>query len=199
MSFNLNAFAILMFCFFAFASCESIANKNTEKEDISQVEITSETQAVQSIHSSKIDVHRKKQLDNLKNTDRTNVLDVDYIVLSHGSNRSIDSTIIRSVGQLEGTQLNLSSKFFDVDFENQAIIVASGGTFSTGGYSVELDSAVLTKNTLELTFVVLSPSPTDLVTQAFTYPYIVILVEVNEATDIKMEVVGASTRDSSKL
>lgn len=68
-----------------------------------------------------------------------------------------------------------------IDFEKEALIFAFAGTFSTGGYSIKVDSIKRTaKNKISAVFSVSSPSPDSLVTQAFTHPSIIVSLKVSK-------------------
>ena len=71
-----------------------------------------------------------------------------------------------------------------IDFEKEALIFVFAGTFSTGGYSIKVDSIKRTaKNKISAVFSIIPPSPDSLVTQAFTHPSIIVSVKVSK-TDI---------------
>ena len=74
-------------------------------------------------------------------------------------------------------------------------MIASAGRFNTGGYAVDLASAVLENGRLNLTFAVSSPGPYDIVTQALTYPFVAVAVAADENTDITMNIIGAGKSD----
>ena len=58
----------------------------------------------------------------------------------------------------------------NVDFTREMLIVAALGSRSTGGYSIVVDSAVMTSGELTVWVGTSSPGPRCLTTQAFTAP-----------------------------
>jgi hypothetical protein len=56
-------------------------------------------------------------------------------------------------------------------------IVVGYGQQNTGGYSITVDDLYLTKNAIYIDTTLLGPAKGEAVTQALTYPYIVIKVE----------------------
>ena len=71
-----------------------------------------------------------------------------------------------------------------IDFEKEALLFVFAGTFNTGGYGIKVESIKRTaKNKILANFSITIPSPDSIVTQAFTYPSIIVSVKVNK-TDI---------------
>lgn len=56
-------------------------------------------------------------------------------------------------------------------------IVVGYGEQNTGGYSISVDDLYLTKNAIYIDTTLMGPSKNEIVTQALTYPYIVIKTE----------------------
>jgi hypothetical protein len=63
-----------------------------------------------------------------------------------------------------------------IDWSKQMLVVVSAGPKPTGGYSVTITDAKMEKGTLKIQYVLKSPGPGDIVTQAFTHPSQVILL-----------------------
>ena len=166
-------------------SCKS---KEVVAEELPEVEIQQlkkDKIEKNMIDSAKLDLIRKLE---------TNVYDVKYTVLRQGSNRGFDSGIIRSKEELKRLNFSDASIFSGVDFSKQAVVIARAGEFATGGYSISLASAILNDNALTLNFVVSHPAPDVAVTMAFTYPYIVVVVDVEKDTAININIIGGNTR-----
>ena len=64
-----------------------------------------------------------------------------------------------------------------IDWDKQMVIVVFGGKQPTGGYSVELKSLEAKDKKLIVHWKLKSPGPDDIVTQAITYPELVLLVD----------------------
>lgn len=74
--------------------------------------------------------------------------------------------------------INLCEK---IDFDREALIFVFAGRFNTGGYSIIVDSAKKTrKGEIYVKFSVSFPKTGDIVTQAFTNPYMIVAVEAKK-------------------
>ena len=82
-----------------------------------------------------------------------------------------------------------------IDFSKKAVVIAAAGPFNTGGYSIVPVSAIKTGKIINLVFEVKSPGPKDMVTQAFTYPYVVVSVDAEPDTEIFIEINGDAKND----
>ena len=77
-----------------------------------------------------------------------------------------------------------------IDFSKKAVVIAAAGPFNTGGYSIVPVSAIKTGKIINLVFEVKSPGPKDMVTQAFTRPYVIFSVDAEPDTEIFIEING---------
>ncbi len=68
-------------------------------------------------------------------------------------------------------------KVDSIDLKKQMVIVIYGGEKPTGGYSVEMKSLEVTDKKLIVHWHLKAPGPDDFVTQAITYPELVLLVD----------------------
>lgn len=201
--------ASLIFATLAFSNCTTTEKKNTEtvKQKVEQKTVANhdaKSKNKQGISPSKST--EAKKLPNEYNKyieDKKTRFDVKYKVLNAGTNPNIGTFVIRSKKELANLNKNRSRKFLqeagEIDFNKQAIVVVSGGKFATGGFSVHLVSAILNEKNLSLNFCVKGPKPTDIVTQAFTYPYLAVLVEVDKFTKININLIGASMQNNLML
>ncbi len=99
---------------------------------------------------------------------------VNYQVL-----RETPTAIINSVESLK----NDRGYFY---FSRQKILAVFMGERSTGGYSISLQDLRLNGTTLTVTVVETAPKPGEMVTQAFTYPLLLIQLDQSFADfDIK--------------
>ena len=64
-----------------------------------------------------------------------------------------------------------------IDWDKQMIIVIYGGERPTGGYSVDVKSLEVKDKKLIVHWKLNTPGPDDIVTQAITYPELVLLVD----------------------
>ncbi len=82
-----------------------------------------------------------------------------------------------------------------IDFSKKAVVIAAAGPFNTGGYSIVPVSAIKTGKIINLVFEVKSPGPKDMVTQAFTRPYVIVSVDTEPDTEIFIEINGDAKND----
>jgi hypothetical protein len=74
-----------------------------------------------------------------------------------------------------------------VDFSKNRIITIFLGQRPTGGYSIRYKSASMLENTLQLVIETFSPSPSSIVTQAITSPYIMLEVKNTEFNAVQVD------------
>ena len=77
-----------------------------------------------------------------------------------------------------------------IDFSKKTVVIAAAGPFNTGGYSIVPVSAIKTGKVITVVFEVKSPGPKDMVTQAFTHPYVVVSVDAEPDTVVFVEING---------
>ena len=92
------------------------------------------------------------------------------------------SAAIRSADEL--AKLNAKAedvaralKVDKIDFSKQMLVVISGGPRPTGGYGVEYKSAEVKDKKLVIHWVLKTPAKDAFVTQAFTHPMLVVLMD----------------------
>ena len=90
---------------------------------------------------------------------------------------------IRDSGQL-------SSPAPKIDFKREKVIAVRAGPFNTGGYAIHLYSAKYTHDGLETVFLITAPEPGQIVTQAFTTPYLIIGIDVPPSTPVSVKLQG---------
>ena len=187
-----------MICIVAFLGCQSTKAKDSKPVSPTESVTTSAPKATDNMAKAVDKVVKtidKEALEKQKSKKSgEGRFDVHYEVLSRGSYASVGSAIIRSDEELQFLKSLFGEKDKNIssfDFSKKAIVIASAGSFNTGGYYLELASAVLANDTLNLTFSVQSPGAFDIVTQAITHPFIVVAVEVEPQIKISMDVVGA--------
>jgi len=87
--------------------------------------------------------------------------------------------VIRSSRELPGNATALAKEFKvdAIDWKTQMVLVISGGTQRTGGYSVGLTDLTVEGKTLTAHWQLRGPRPGQMVTQALTHPAAAFLVE----------------------
>src|SRR5262249_42999104 len=111
-------------------------------------------------------------------------------VIAQGNARiGAGSSVIRSAKELAAAEggkgdpaaavarLAKLLKLEAIDWENQMIIVISGGVQRSGGYSVELKKLAAADKTLTVHWTLNRPKPGQPVTLALTHPMLTVLVE----------------------
>lgn len=79
-----------------------------------------------------------------------------------------------------------------IDFTQKKVIAVRAGPFNTGGYGIHLYSAIYTQDGLETVFLISTPAPTQIVTQAFTTPYLTIGIDVPPSKPVSVTLQGAN-------
>ena len=107
-----------------------------------------------------------------------------FEVLLQGSNSRAEEESIqvvrdaRAFANLWRTLASFSAPVPDVDFDTRAILAAFMGKKRTGGYSIGVSKVeALLDGTVRVTLRSRSPGPDDIVTQAFTSPFAVVVLD----------------------
>ena len=74
-----------------------------------------------------------------------------------------------------------------IDFKRKKVIAVRAGPFNTGGYGIKLYSAIDTQDGLETVFLITAPEPGQIVTQAFTTPYLIISIDVPPSKPVSVK------------
>ena len=122
-------------------------------------------------------------------------IEVAYEILEKGSyGREFAPAVIENQADLDKLYAllhgQLSSPAPKIDFKRQKVIAVRAGPFNTGGYGIHLYSAIYTQDGLETVFLISTPAPTQIVTQAFTNPYLIISMEVPPSTPVSVTLQG---------
>lgn len=116
-------------------------------------------------------------------TGREGRVDISYEILEEGNyGAEFGTAVIENQKDLD----KLYARLHDcsdrpapkIDFERKKVIAVRSGPFNTGGYGIKLYSAIDTKDGVETVFLITAPEPTQIVTQAFTTPYLIISIDV---------------------
>ena len=116
-------------------------------------------------------------------TGREGRVDVSYEILEEGNyGAEFGTAVIENQKDLDRLYARLHDRSDrpapKIDFERKKVIAVRSGPFTTGGYGIKLYSAIDTKDGVETVFLITSPEPTQIVTQAFTTPYLIISIDV---------------------
>ena len=116
-------------------------------------------------------------------TGREGRVDVSYEILEEGNyGAEFGTAVIENQKDLDRLYARLHDRSDrpapKIDFERKKVIAVRSGPFTTGGYGIKLYSAIDTKDGVETVFLITAPEPTQIVTQAFTTPYLIISIDV---------------------
>ena len=116
-------------------------------------------------------------------TGREGRVDVSYEILEEGNyGAEFGTVVIENQKDLDKLYARLHDRSDrpapKIDFERKKVIAVCAGTFNTGGYGIRLHSAIDIKDGVETVFLITAPEPTQIVTQAFTTPYLIISIDV---------------------
>lgn len=122
-------------------------------------------------------------------------IEVAYEILEKGSyGREFAPAVIENQADLDRLYALLhgqsSSPEPKIDFKRKKVIAVRAGPFNTGGYGIHLYSAIYTQDGLETVFLITAPEPGQIVTQAFTNPYLIISMEVPPSTPVSVTLQG---------
>ncbi len=118
-------------------------------------------------------------------------IEVAYEILEEGSyGREFAPAVIENQADLDKLYAFLhgqsSSPAPKIDFKRKKVIAVRAGPFNTGGYGIHLYSAKYTHDGVETVFLISTPEPGQIVTQAFTTPYLIISMEVPPSTPVSV-------------
>ena len=122
-------------------------------------------------------------------------IEVAYEILEEGSyGAQFGTAVIENQADLDRLYALLHGRSDrpapKIDFKRKKVIAVRAGPFNTGGYGIHLYSAIYTQDGLETVFLISTPAPTQIVTQAFTNPYLIIGIEVPPSTPVSVKLQG---------
>ena len=122
-------------------------------------------------------------------------IEVAYEILEEGSyGAQFGTAVIENQADLDKLYAFLhghsSPPAPKIDFTQKKVIAVRAGPFNTGGYGIHLYSAKYTQDGLETVFLITAPAPTQIVTQAFTTPYLIIGIDVPPSTPVSVTLQG---------
>ena len=125
-------------------------------------------------------------------SEREGTVETSYEILAEGSyGAEFTAAVIENQADLDKLYSLLRGGAVDspkIDFKRKKVIAVCAGTFNTGGYGIRLYSAVYTKDGLETVFTITAPEPTQIVTQAFTRPYLIIGIDVSPSVRVSVKI-----------
>ena len=125
-------------------------------------------------------------------TEREGRVETSYEILVEGSyGAEFVTAVIENQKDLDKLYSLLHGRADDapkIDFKRKKVIAVCAGCFNTGGYGIRLHSAVYTKDGLETVFAISAPEPAQIVTQAFTTPYLMISIDVSPSERVSVAI-----------
>ena len=126
-------------------------------------------------------------------TGREGRVDISYEILEEGNYGAEFGTAVienqkdldRLYALLHGQSDRSAPK---IDFKRKKVIAVCAGRFNTGGYGIKLYSAIDTKDGVETVFLITAPAPAQIVTQAFTTPYLIISIDVSPSERVSVAI-----------
>lgn len=122
-------------------------------------------------------------------------IEVAYEILEEGSyGAQFGTAVIENQADLDRLYALLHGRSDrpapKIDFKRKKVIAVRAGPFNTGGYGIHLYSAIYTQDGLETVFLITAPEPGQIVTQAFTTPYLIISIDVSPSTPVFVTLQG---------
>ena len=119
-------------------------------------------------------------------------IEVAYEILEEGSyGAQFGTAVIENQADLDKLYALLhgqsSSPAPKIDFKREKVIAVRAGPFNTGGYGIKLYSAIDTQDGVETVFLITAPEPGQIVTQAFTTPYLIISIDVPPSKPVSVK------------
>lgn len=103
-----------------------------------------------------------------------------------GGKKEKSSQVIKNYEEFNSliTALNIGEEYFGkllaIDLEKHDLVACFLGEKTTGGYDIEVTDVLFTKTTAEIILKETGPQKNELVTDAFTSPYLFVLVPKNK-------------------
>ena len=122
-------------------------------------------------------------------------IEISYEILEEGSyGAQFGTALIENQADLDRLYALLHGRSDrpapKIDFKRKKVIAVCAGPFNTGGYGIKLYSAKYTQDGLETVFLITAPAPTQIVTQGFTTPYLIIGIDVPPSTPVSVTLQG---------
>lgn len=107
-----------------------------------------------------------------ESTKTTKLKDLEFTVVKESE---IPEELMKHVEEKKENEFKFT--FYNKDTMDYLYIVVGYGAQPTGGYSIAIEELYLTENSIYIDTSLIGPAKDDVVTQAITYPYIVVKIE----------------------
>ncbi|MGI5078007.1 dentilisin complex subunit PrcB [Treponema maltophilum] len=177
--------------FFTLCTCKAAPEQSAVADNVpaeSAATLASQTPVRQTANSAAVYSAQEHQ-------EQAGRIEVAYEILEKGSyGREFAPALIENQADLDRLYALLhghsSPPAPKIDFTQKKVIAVRAGPFNTGGYGIKLYSAIYTQDGLETVFLITAPAPTQIVTQAFTTPYLIIGIDVPPSTPVSVTLQG---------
>jgi len=177
--------------FFTLCTCKAAPEKSAAADNApveSAATLAPQTTARQAANSAAVYSAQEHQ-------EQAGRIEVAYEILEEGSyGAQFGTAVIENQADLDKLYAFLhghsSPPAPKIDFTQKKVIAVRAGPFNTGGYGIHLYSAIYTQDGLETVFLITAPAPTQIVTQAFTTPYLIISIDVPSSTPVSVKLQG---------
>lgn len=177
--------------FFTLCTCKAAPEQSAIADNVpaeSAATLASQTPVRQTANSAAVYSAQEHQ-------EQAGRIEVAYEILEKGSyGREFAPALIENQADLDRLYALLhghsSPPAPKIDFTQKKVIAVRAGPFNTGGYGIKLYSAIYTQDGLETVFLITAPAPTQIVTQAFTTPYLIIGIDVPPSTPVSVTLQG---------
>ena len=177
--------------FFTLCTCKAAPEKSAAADNVpaeSAATLAPQTTTRQAANSAAVYSAQEHQ-------EQAGRIEVAYEILEEGSYGSgFHTAVIKTQADFDKLYALLHGRSDrpapKIDFKRKKVIAVRAGPFNTGGYGIKLYSAIYTQDGLETVFLITAPAPTQIVTQAFTNPYLIIGIDVPPSTPVSVTLQG---------
>ena len=163
---------------FTLCTCKAAPKKSAAADNasvVSAVTLAPQTAARQAANGAAVYAQEHQE--------QAGRIEVAYEILEEGSyGAQFGTAVIENQADLDRLYALLhghsSPPAPKIDFKRKKVIAVRAGPFNTGGYGIKLYSAIDTQDGVETVFLITAPEPGQIVTQAFTTPYLIISIDV---------------------
>ena len=172
---------------FTLCTCKAAPKKSAAADNasvVSAVTLAPQTAARQAANGAAVYAQEHQE--------QAGRIEVAYEILEEGSyGAQFGTAVIENQADLDRLYALLhghsSPPAPKIDFKRKKVIAVRAGPFNTGGYAIRLYSAIDTQDGVETVFLITAPEPGQIVTQAFTTPYLIISIDVPPSKPVSVK------------
>ncbi len=173
---------------FTLCTCKAAPKKSAAADNasvVSAVTLAPQTAARQAANGAAVYSAQEHQ-------EQAGRIEVAYEILEEGSyGAQFGTAVIENQADLDRLYALLhghsSPPAPKIDFKRKKVIAVRAEPFNTGGYGIKLYSAIDTQDGVETVFLITAPEPGQIVTQAFTTPYLIISIDVPPSKPVSVK------------